>query len=131
PQAHHHARRVMLDGLVDLRTDVGEVDDGPGLGARLTVREPHDRRGEEDVLAPGVFGMEAAAQLEERAYPPSNLDRAARGPRHARDDLEERGLAGAVLADEAHGFAAMHLEVDAVERAEMRVVAAAQQKRHQ
>ena len=78
---------------------------------------------------PGVFLVEAAAELQERADAPVDGDRAGRGPRHAGDDLEERRLAGAVLADEAHGLAAAHLEVDRVERAETGHVAAADEER--
>src|SRR5471032_610975 len=73
--------------------------------------------------------MEAAPQLEERAHAPAHRDGSLRGARHARDDLEERRLAGAVLADEADRLAAADLEVDVLERAKVGKLAAAQHER--
>ena len=67
---------------------------------------------------PGVFGMKARAQLEQRADAAADADGAARGLDHAGDDLEQRRFAGAVLADDGERFTAPELEADAVERAE-------------
>ena len=40
---------------------------------------------------------------------------------NSRDHLQERALAGAVLADDAEGLAALHLEADIVQRPEILV----------
>ena len=45
---------------------------------------------------------------------PRELDDAARGPLEAREDVDERGLSGAVRADQAQDLAAAQREVDAV-----------------
>ena len=81
-------------------------------------REPEQRRGEIDVREPRVLGMEARAELEQRADAAADGDRAARGLDHAGDDLQQRRLARAVLADHAQRLAAPQLEAHAVERAE-------------
>jgi hypothetical protein len=39
-----------------------------------------------------------------------------RGPQHARDDLDQRRLAGAVVADQADDLVGADLEVDVAER---------------
>jgi hypothetical protein len=127
-EPHHHARRVVLDRFVDVRADVGERDDLRDLLVGLAPRHPHQRGGQIDVLAPGVLGMEAAAQFQQRADPPRHPDRAGGRLDHAGDDFQQRGLARAVLAHQPEGLAAADLERYVVERAEVRHVAAAREK---
>jgi predicted NAD/FAD-dependent oxidoreductase len=76
-QAHDHARRVVLHRLVDLLADVGEIDDALQVLLGLPARQSHQRARQVDVLAAGVLGMEAAAELEQRPYPAVHLDRSA------------------------------------------------------
>ena len=57
----------MLDRIVDVLADVGERDDLVALRGDLARREAEQRRGEIDVGEPGVLGMEARSQLEQRA----------------------------------------------------------------
>src|SRR6202008_3614833 len=89
------------------------------LRLRLPARKAHERAREVDVLASGVVGMEAAAELEERADTAPAMHGPPRRPPHARDDLEEGGLPRAVLAHDAERLSAPDLEVDAFERGEV------------
>ena len=60
---------------------------------------------EEDVLAAGQLVVEAGAELEDRRDPPAHRDRSAGRAEDPRDHLEQRALAGAVVADDADGLA--------------------------
>ena len=88
------------------------------LRGDLGGRETEQRRGEVDVGEPRILGMEAGAQLEQRADAPLHVDAAARRRDHAGDDLEQRRLAGAVLADDAQRFAGGEVEAHVRKRAE-------------
>src|SRR4029079_12594231 len=80
--------------------------------------ESEQGRGELDVGLAAVFGMEARAELEQRADASVDLHGAARGRHHTGDDLQQRGLPGAVLADDAERLTARERERYVVERAE-------------
>src|SRR5262245_32956100 len=62
--------------------------------------------------------MEARAHLDERGQAPVDLDAAGGGGRDARQELEERALAGAVAADDAHHLAPGDLEAHVAQRPE-------------
>ena len=109
-EPHDHAARVGSDGLVDEVADVGEVGDLVEPGADFPLGQPEDRAVEENILHAREVGIEARAQLEQRGDPTMDLDLAGAGRQGARDQLQEGGLAGAVGADNAEGFAAPHLE---------------------
>ena len=64
--------------------------------------------------------MEARAELEQRGDASVDDHRASRRLHHARDDLQQRRLAGAVLADDPERLAALHRKRHAVERAKRR-----------
>src|SRR6185437_14631485 len=64
----------------------------------------------EHVLPPGEFGMKADAELEQRRDAPARLVCAGRWPDGARDELQQRTLAGAVRADNANRLAGSDVE---------------------
>src|SRR5512132_740920 len=64
--------------------------------------------------------MEASPELEQAADPPPAAQRADRRARHAREDLQQRALAGTVAADHADDVAALHFEFDSAEGPELR-----------
>ena len=72
----------------------------------------------DDVLAPGDLGVEPGPELDQRGDPPVDHQAAAGGLGDAGQQLEERRLAGAVLADDPEGRAAGDLERHAVEGGE-------------
>src|SRR5437764_9518229 len=98
-------------------TEVGERDDLLALGVDLVGREAEQRGGQVDVRLAAVVGMETGAELEQRADAAVHAHGAARGLDDAGHDLQQRRLAGAVLADDAERFAARELERYAIERA--------------
>ena len=75
---HVHPRRVRAHRPVDRLLEAGEGDDLVELLAQVGALEPVDRAVEEDVLAARQVGMEAGAELEQRADTSADLD-AARG----------------------------------------------------
>jgi hypothetical protein len=83
----------------------GEGDDLVEVRLHLRVRAAEERAVEEDVLAAGELGFEAGAELEERRHrAAADRDAAARRD-DARRDAQQRRLAGAVAADDAHRLA--------------------------
>ena len=67
---------------------------------------------------PLISGWKPAPELDEGGDAAVHVQGAPRGLRDAGQELQERRLAGAVLADDAEGRALGHLEGDAVEGGE-------------
>jgi hypothetical protein len=88
-------------GVSMKRPDLGELDDLVELARDLAARHAEDRAAQEDVLAPRQLGVEAGADLEQAADPP--FEPGVPGGRigDAAQDLQQRALAGAVVADDA------------------------------
>src|SRR6185437_15883332 len=107
----------MLDRLVNVLPDVGKGDDLLASGRELVGGEAEQRRCELDVGESRVFRVKPGPQLEQCADTSSNVERPARRPYHPCDDLEQRRLARAVLADHSERFPASKLQADTVERA--------------
>jgi hypothetical protein len=117
-QARVHARRVGLDGRVDEALQLGEGHDVVEALLHLPAGETQHDPVDGDVLAPADLGMEAGAQLDEGRDAAAHHQAAARGPRDAGHQLQQRRLAGAVLADHAERGAGRDLEGHAVHRGE-------------
>src|SRR6266516_2200320 len=75
-----------------------------------------DRAVEEDVLTAGEVGMEARAELEQRADAPTDLDTDEGRLDDPGDQAQERRLAGAVAADEPDRATGRDPERDFLER---------------
>ena len=73
-EPHVHPRRVRAHGQVDEALELGEGDDLVEPLADVAALEPVDRAAEEDVLAAGEVGVEACAELEQRADRAADLD---------------------------------------------------------
>ena len=101
PQTHVHAGRIRLDGRVDELPELREVDDVVEAIVNLTLGQAQHDPVDEHVLAPGDFGMESGAELDERGDPPIDPHAARRRLRDAGDQLERRALPRAVPADDA------------------------------
>ena len=89
------------------------------LARDLAALHAHDRALQVDVLASGQVGMEAGGHLDERADAAPESRTAARRPQNAGQQLQGRGLAGAVRADDAERLAALHLERHVAHRPEL------------
>ncbi len=109
-EAHVHARRVHLHGAVDESAELGELQDGRQALPDLRRAETEDRGVQHGVVAAGELRVEAGPELEDRSDVPARLQRAAGGAGHAAEKLEQGALPGAVLADDADGLSAGHLE---------------------
>ena len=66
-EAHDHARRVVLDRLVDVLADVGEVDDLVALGAISLGPRPSSAPASSMLSSPVYSGWKPLAELEQRA----------------------------------------------------------------
>ena len=114
-----HAGRVELHRRVDELLDAGEVDDlVEGLLGRA-ARHAQDGGVEEDVLPAGEVAVEAGAELEQRGQALAALDVPLGRREDPADDLEQGGLAGAVVADQAERGAVLDLERDVAQGPEL------------
>jgi hypothetical protein len=119
-----HAAGIVLDRLIHELADSGELRDGVEAGADLGRAQSQHGRGDEHVLAPGQFRVEAGAELEHGGDPAVHLERAGARADDAARDLQQRRLAGSVAAHDAEAFAAPRLEIDVAERPEIAVMLA-------
>jgi hypothetical protein len=100
-EAHLHAGAVALDGRVHEGFQSRELHDPAVLLADLPLAQAQDGAVEEDVLAAGQLGMEAGADFQQRGDSPAQDGLSGGRVGDARQDLEQRALAGAVGADDA------------------------------
>ncbi len=100
-EPHIHARRVRAHGDVDEALELREGDDLLHVPADVVALEAEDGAVQVDVLASGEFGMEAGAELEQRAHAALDRDRSRRRLDDAGDEPQQRRLARAVAADQA------------------------------
>ena len=117
-----HARGVVLELQLGELAELGELDHAVGAHPGLLRGEPHHHAVEQDVVAGRELRVEADAQLDEGGDPPGDPDRAAVGGVDAREQLQERRLAGAVAAGDAEELARPDVERDVVEGAELPVL---------
>jgi hypothetical protein len=104
-EPHLHARTVALDGRVHELFQAGEIHDAFIFFDDLPPAQAKDRAVEKHVFAAGQFGMEAGAHLQQRRDAAAQRGCAGRGIGDARQDFQQRALAGAVGADDAEHFA--------------------------
>ena len=114
------ARRVALHRRVDQPLDVGEVDDLVEPLIDLLAGQAKQAAAQVDVLAAGQLGMKTRAQFDQRHDVAGDAHLAAGRPGDARDQLQQRGLAGAIAADDAQPGAFGHLERHVPERVDGR-----------
>ena len=102
-EPHVHARRVRLDRRVDEVLQLGELDDlvEAALRSRASSQAEHDAV-DEDVLAAGDLrdGSPAPSSISAEMRP-STVTVPVGRLGDARDELEQRALAGAVATDHA------------------------------
>ena len=118
-EADLHPGRVVLQPQVDEVLELGELDRRVEAPARLGRAEPEHDRVDDDVLARGEIGVEADAELDERAHAPAHADRPAVDAVDPGDALHQRALAAAVAPGDAEELALADLEGDVLQRAEL------------
>ncbi len=124
PEALLHALREAAGPVVGAVGEADEGEDPLDLRAPVLPRQPGELRVEGQHLARGQPGL-VAEQLGQIAHAASRLavaDRAAedlarpcRRPREPEEELDRRGLAGAVGTEEAEHLARVDAEVEVVE----------------
>ena len=97
---------------VDELLELGKRDDLVEYERGVLLRQTEDCRVHEDVLAAGQLVVESGAELEQGGYPAPGDDLASGRLEDARDALEQRRLAAAVVAEDAHRRARLDVEVD-------------------
>ena len=112
-EAGLHAARIGPERLVDELLQLAEGDDLRLLAPHLLRGHAQAEAAHADVLAPGVVRVEAGPQLQDGGQTPLHRHASAGGGERAREDLQERALAGAVVAHEAQHLAARDLEIHA------------------
>src|SRR5580700_10881619 len=94
-QAHTHAARVSLDGLIDELANLGELFDLRKSRVNLTTRQAENRGIHVDILASGEFRIESSAQFQQRCHAAPDDHFASSGMEYARDNLQQSAFAGA------------------------------------
>ena len=117
-QAHDHAGGVRADRLVDEVADLGEVDDAVDLGFDLGFLQAARVARRIDVLTARVGRVDPAAEFEQRRHAAVDEDPAGGWVERPGDDLEQRALAAAVHAHDAHTFAFADFERERAQRGE-------------
>ena len=115
---HIHPAGVALDRRVEELLDLGKSNDLVELASDLVRAHAEDRAVEIDVLAARQLRMKSSADLEQAGDAADDGDAPLARLGDARQDLQERGLAGAVAADDAEHLAALNLEAHVLQRPE-------------
>src|SRR5262249_18758269 len=118
-EAGVHARRVALHRRVEEVLELRERHDRVELGADLGAAHAKDRAVEVDVLPPGQIGVEAGADLDQRRQPALDRQLPPRGHEDPAQVLEQRALAGAVVADDAERLPFVDAEADVAQGPEL------------
>ena len=125
-EPHHHSRRVVLQLELRELLELREVEHRVEAPARLALRKAEQDAIEEGVLPRIQLRVETDAQLDERREVARHPHAAGVGCVDARQDLEQSALSGAITADDSEELAAVDVEGDLVERAQMAVLGRAQ-----
>ena len=111
-QSHLHARGVVLDLAVDGPLQFGEGDNLVESPGHISATQTHDRAAQVDVLTAGQQRCDSRPHLDQRSDSAGDLQSAGRWVHHPTDNLQERGLAGTVGADERPGLAGLDSQID-------------------
>ena len=118
-QPDHHAAGIRLHRLVEELADVGERGDAVEFGVLLGPGKTDLGGVEVHVLAPGVFHVETAAQFQQGGDAAMHIDVPRAGPQRPGDDLQQRGFARPVAAQDADALTAPDIERQLVQRGEI------------
>ena len=108
----------MLQRRVDEICDFGESDDLVEFPLDLPLAHAQNRAVQIRIFAARQFGMKSRADFQQAAHAAANFRRAFGGLRDAGENLQQRGFARAVAADQAEHFALFQFEGNIAERPE-------------
>ncbi len=114
-EPHLHAAGVVLQLLVGEVLQLGEGDDAVDAPVQLGAGQAQYGAVEVDIFSCRQLRVEAHAEFEERRHGAVDVHRAAVRRVDARQHLEQRRLARAVVADDAEELALGDVEGDVVE----------------
>ena len=103
-----------MTGGVDEVAALRKFDDLGQFGVDLGLGHAQDRAVHIDVFAAGHFVVEAGADFQHGGHAAANFDLALGGGGDAGQQLEQRGFARAVAANDAQGLALVDGQVHAV-----------------
>src|SRR4051794_12520453 len=109
-QTHIHAAGEVFNRCIDETLDLGKSNDLVKLAVDLLLLHAKDSTVEIDIFPPGQFRVKPGADLKERANATVNRSKTLGRTRDARQDFEQRALAGAIRADDADNLTAANLE---------------------
>ena len=115
-EPHLHARREVLQLLVDEALELGERDDLVEALLELALAQPEQRAVDADVVARRELEVEADAELDERREQPVDPNEAGVRAVDAGEDLQQRALAAAVRPDDSEELTRLDRERDVRER---------------
>ena len=111
-ETHLHTRGIVLELLVHEVLKLGELHDVVIHRVDFLVRESQQCAVQIHVLTSGQFRIESDAQLDERHQLALHHHRTLFRHVNLRNDLQQRGFAGTVTADDTEEIALMHFEID-------------------
>ena len=114
-----HARRVALQRRVDIRPEVGKVDDLVEARLHFASRQAQDDAVEKDVLAAGELRVEAGPEVDQRSQAAFGPHVTAGRSGDACQQFEDGRLARAVVADQPDGLARRQPQADVAQRPQL------------
>ncbi len=120
-QTNPHARGIHLHRLIQKISDIGEGGNALEQGGHLIGRHPQDRSVDQHVGPAGFLGIEPRAQFQQSADPALHGQPAHGGLQHTEHQLEQRGFARAVRADNAERFTPVHFKGNVAQGPELAV----------
>src|ERR1700693_395083 len=114
-EADIHAAGVVFDGSVDEILEFGESDDFVEFAGDFPLAHAKNGAAKICVFAAGQFRVKAGAYFQQASHAAMNFGPACGGLSNAGKNFQERGLSGAVAADQAEDFAFLNLDRDVFE----------------
>ena len=116
PQADCHTRGIAFDRGIDIAFTTGEIDNLIQFSRDLRLAHSHNGPVHIDVLPAGHLRMETGSDFQKSANSAAGTDGSDSRSRHLGQQLQERALSGAVLADDAHDIPLLNLEINIPKR---------------
>src|SRR5262249_28739771 len=115
-EPHVHAAGVGLYRLMNELANFCKALDLRKQTFGFGARETHERAAHENIFDAGEFEIKTGAQFEQRGYPSVVPDISMGGFESGGDDLQQCGLAAAVLADDARRGSGFDFKADIPQR---------------
>ena len=112
----NHARREIFERHINKVLQLGKLDNAIKISVDELLGIAEQGAVQIDVLAGGQLEVKAGTKLNQRRDVTVHLNAALARLKLASDNLEHRGFAGAVGADQAHDLATVNIKRDMLER---------------